>query len=1032
MARPQPGFRMPNGAVSVLTLQVPLKGTIYGDSRIAQTYPLTDYIPAADCTIAVLCVGGGGGGGASTALPGGAGGGGGGGAAAFSVLQLTAAQVRAATLFPGPGGGGGVTDGGLAEAGGDSKLVVDGVARVLGKGGDGGSNGTGAGGGGGALGGFAGDCVGDHIFGGGNGDDGQANANAASFGGGGGSCANEGNAGVNAIGSIGGLAVTGGTGLRAAGGNGGQDGTYQGARGAAAAFGRVPADDLNPAGLIFVGGSGGGGGGNDNDALQGAGGAGSSGYVWLWLLPAGPAAFTGGVLPASAELPANTPGSGQTRCLELPSGSGTYVDFNSYLPTNVVAISCWLKLTATSGAFVVGQFAGTDAGWDLAVDESGQLTFAPALDAETPAFLTWDSIDPGAWTHCVLIRDAGDGSAQLWVNGALVAHDDTGGGSGAAAELLVGTESIQSFRLMDLRLYSAALSGADIALLYNSGAPSNDATLQNAALLNRWKFDEGTGTTAADSKGDKPGTLRGAATWATDAPPRRSAPAPEPTDDSDSTGAGCSCLSLMGTGLDTGNSEYVSFGGGTPGSNVLSISCWLKIPGGSSSGPLVWSGFNGGDPTGWDYGIHYVSGTGLRFHATGSGAPVLDGSPPLDEWAHYLMVLDDGSGACTVYKNGALLGSSSDVGTGSTSQLLLGHTSGRGADFQMVDLRLYSAALVAADAGTIYGAGCPSEDDLAADAALLDRWLLDEGTGTQIADSAGSMTGDLYNLAGTGWAGDCPCTLVSTAVEDSGSTLLYSAIDAERSTSLKSLLPAGVWDVTLAGWGGGGGAASYSTVQGGSGGGGGAYAEATFTFDTTQDEDVTLTCGRPGAAGTLGAGMAGQDGTASRAVQGGTTLLSAAPGAGGGDGNTNNGTGGQGGQAADCVGVNSRTGGAGGNGGKIKVDASQGGPFVGFTKGGGGGSSASSAGGAGHDGFSGECDVGGVIVANQGHGGLAGPGQGEGGNGVFLIAAGHGSTPGGGGGGGGKNVSSPVGAGDSARSGQGGRGKISVRWVPHT
>src|SRR5690242_10333574 len=64
-------------------------------------------------------------------------------------------------------------------------------------------------------------------------------------------------------------------------------------------------------------------------------------------------------------------------------------------------------------------------------------------------------------------------------------------------------------------LLAAASAAALAATLLTAGLSGHSAHAAGAmpAPVSRWKFDEGTGTTADDSAGSRPATLSGAATW---------------------------------------------------------------------------------------------------------------------------------------------------------------------------------------------------------------------------------------------------------------------------------------------------------------------------------------------------------------------------------------------------------------------------------------------------------------------------------------------------------------------------------------
>ena len=201
-------------------------------------------------------------------------------------------------------------------------------------------------------------------------------------------------------------------------------------------------------------------------------------------------------------------------------------------------------------------------------------------------------------------------------------------------------------------------------------------------------------------------------------------------------------------------------------------------------------------------------------------------------------------------------------------------------------------------------------------------------------------------------------------------------------------------DVILLGGGGGGGGALVGASNGGGGGGGGAYSTQVFQSSLlTNTVAITI-----GAAGTVGAGVAGG--------AGGNTTFGAYLKAGGGGGGGATGGGGAGG-------IGTQNGGAGGAGGTYNATGGAVGSSstgLGAPGGGGGG------GGQGNPGAAGGSNLM-YTAATGGAGGSAGPTNGQPGvTGVAAIT--NEAIAGGGGGGGGGSV------GASFSGGAGGPGVI--------
>lgn len=75
----------------------------------------------------------------------------------------------------------------------------------------------------------------------------------------------------------------------------------------------------------------------------------------------------------------------------------------------------------------------------------------------------------------------------------------------------------------ELAIWRVALGAAAVQALYHEGVPvdaSRDSGAYDASgeLVNYWRFDEGSGTLAADARGAFPGTLLRGVTWSPEAP----------------------------------------------------------------------------------------------------------------------------------------------------------------------------------------------------------------------------------------------------------------------------------------------------------------------------------------------------------------------------------------------------------------------------------------------------------------------------------------------------------------------------------
>jgi YD repeat-containing protein len=271
-------------------------------------------------------------------------------------------------------------------------------------------------------------------------------------------------------------------------------------------------------------------------------------------------------------------------------------------------------------------------------------------------------------------------------------------------------------------------------------------------LKGRWKVDEGTGTSAADSSGTgNSGTLTNGVAW--------------------TTGKAGGALSFDGV------DDYVSCGvTGMPAANAAqTISWWLNVasnPSGTqsiisltndASSSAVQPGFRGGNIAVWKYG----------------GGVLVQAAPPAAGlWHHYAYTFDGTTHR--LYVNGTQVNTSTvSPQTATPNALNFGRWTG-GTEYlagKLDEVRIYSRTLTASE---ILG--------LAHDPSLEALVKFDEGTGTTASDNSGmGHDGTLNN--GATWA-----------TGQSGNALSLDGTDDNVSLSLETGLPANNASQTVANW----------------------------------------------------------------------------------------------------------------------------------------------------------------------------------------------------------------------------------------
>jgi hypothetical protein len=125
-------------------------------------------------------------------------------------------------------------------------------------------------------------------------------------------------------------------------------------------------------------------------------------------------------------------------------------------------------------------------------------------------------------------------------------------------------------------------------------------------------------------------------------------------------------------------------------------------------------------------------------------------------WTHYLMTADNSTGNFSIYKNGALVNSTSFSGTINTGSgnFLIGLQGWGGAsnffyNGSMDEIMIFNRTLSQTEITNLYGNQSAGSRILDTDANLISYWKMDELTGTNLLDSKGTNNLTIYNYPAT-------------------------------------------------------------------------------------------------------------------------------------------------------------------------------------------------------------------------------------------------------------------------------------------
>lgn len=216
------------------------------------------------------------------------------------------------------------------------------------------------------------------------------------------------------------------------------------------------------------------------------------------------------------------------------NGTTAYAEAPSASEVNVLGdwtVETWFKDTSPYGyehlptAILVKGDVVTDKEIPFAIGIAFNQLFVTEKSNNVFSYMYYDlaanHVTPNAWHHLAISVKGSTRQATLYLDGVQVLQGTLSsvttvgnskpvdiGRNGAAT----GYGNFQGL-LDDVRIWNTVRTPAQISASYHA-----EFTSAQSGLVANWKFDEGTGTTAADTAGGSPqnATLNGGATWSTD------------------------------------------------------------------------------------------------------------------------------------------------------------------------------------------------------------------------------------------------------------------------------------------------------------------------------------------------------------------------------------------------------------------------------------------------------------------------------------------------------------------------------------
>ena len=190
--------------------------------------------------------------------------------------------------------------------------------------------------------------------------------------------------------------------------------------------------------------------------------------------------------------------------------------------TNDYTLSAWVYPKDTDASRIIDRGTAYFLGWGVSATSKFQFSAAHGPNKHVVADNT-SSLN--AWYHVVGVSSGGGGSGtmNLYINGSSAASElgSLNNATVDANSFIIGAYDSGGFfnGLMDeVAIWNTALDANDVSSIYNSGTP-NDLTDpasyntdRSGSLIGYWRFEEGRGTSLADSSNNSnTGTLDGGA-----------------------------------------------------------------------------------------------------------------------------------------------------------------------------------------------------------------------------------------------------------------------------------------------------------------------------------------------------------------------------------------------------------------------------------------------------------------------------------------------------------------------------------------
>src|SRR3990167_2456079 len=299
---------------------------------------------------------------------------------------------------------------------------------------------------------------------------------------------------------------------------------------------------------------------------------------------------------------------------------------------------------------------------------------------------------------------------------------------GGSTSIILNSKSMNTSNQIRIGVLSTVLFIASWLLVISLKvkAPIISKPPANLGLVGYWSMDEGSGSYATDSSGNKnTGILTNGPTWV--------------------DGKRGKALNF------DGSNDYVSIGNPQSGvldfgTNSFSYGSWIYNTKLTSSDGIPVGKYNGGYGPGYDIELRTNKMTVLVYDGTAYKGVSLTTSPPLNKWVHFFAVVDRATNYLKGYKDGVFIGQTDISTLGSVSSSNSLRLNGYGPSYWgglIDDVRIYNRALTPSEVEGLYKFGA-ARFAPPSNTGLVGYWSFDDGAGTSATDFSGKNNAGVF------------------------------------------------------------------------------------------------------------------------------------------------------------------------------------------------------------------------------------------------------------------------------------------------